>query len=225
MSLPLISFDAAGTLIQVSQPVGRTYAEFAARHGIQVDETALKRAFKSLWGQIPPPHRPEGVKADDDERSWWQQLAARVFETALGTAIPREVFEPLFDGLYRHFAQPEAWIVFDDVKPVLDDLAQDHALCVLSNFDRRLLQILEGHEMTSYFSHVILSSEVGAAKPHPRMFDTALRLMEATPEESWHVGDDDHCDIQGARVLGWKAFAVSRPEQSLWHLLEKVREK
>jgi putative hydrolase of the HAD superfamily len=45
----LISFDAAGTLIQVARPVATTYAEFARTHGISVSEFALKTAFRVVW--------------------------------------------------------------------------------------------------------------------------------------------------------------------------------
>lgn len=219
----LISFDAAGTLIQVRQPVGQTYAEFARRHGVRVEEAALKQAFRAVWGQLPVPLRAEGQPAPDDERSWWRELVTQVFAHALQAPLPEAVLDPLFAHLYAHFAEPEAWSVYDDVMPVLTELAQDHRFCVLSNFDRRLHRILARHGLTPFFEHIILSSEVGASKPHPRMFETALRLMQAEARSSWHVGDDDRCDIQGALGCGWKAFAVSRPESGLWHLVEKVR--
>lgn len=225
MSQNIISFDAAGTLIQVAKPVGQTYAELAKHHGVQVSEEALKRAFRSVWGRLPTPLRPEGVMADDDERSWWWSLALQVFEVALGDTLPLKMFYPLFDDLYHHFAKPEAWIVYDDVEPVLKELIQDHRLCVLSNFDRRLLGLLEGHGIRHYFEHVILSSEVGASKPHPRMFDTVMRVMNVGSECIWHVGDDLRCDIEGAQAMGWQSFAVERPGNDLWRLLEKVREK
>ncbi|TDU70569.1 putative hydrolase of the HAD superfamily [Prosthecobacter fusiformis] len=223
MSRPLISFDAAGTLIQVQEPVGRTYAAFARRHGLDVDESALKPAFRSAWARSPVRLWPEGQCAPDDDRSWWRGLVADVFSEALQAPLEASRLDPLFDELYAHFAKPQAWIVYDDVLPVLSDLARDHQLCVLSNFDRRLRPILAGHGLDRFFAQVILSSEVGASKPHPRMFATALRLMQANAETSWHVGDDEKCDITGALSCGWKAYQVDRPQQGLKPLLEKVR--
>lgn len=223
MSRPLISFDAAGTLIQVKQPVGRTYSYFARRHGLDVAEADLKQAFKKAWGRVPVRLWPEGESSPDDDRSWWKALVAEVFGDVLGRPLSEAVLNSLFDELYLHFAKPEAWMVYDDVLPALEDLSRDHQLCVLSNFDRRLLSILEGHGLTPFFDPVILSSEVGASKPHPRMFNTALRLTGADALTAWHVGDDDRCDIQGAMECGWKAFAVSRPGQGLPQFVEKVR--
>jgi putative hydrolase of the HAD superfamily len=223
MSRPLISFDAAGTLIQVARPVGETYAFFAASHGIRVEAAALKQAFRSLWSRLPARLWPEGQCAPDDEQSWWRELVASVFQETLGRPLPDSQFDPLFEDLYAHFAKPEAWLIYDDVLPALMELSRDHRLCVLSNFDRRLHTILAGHGLDRFFEHVILSSEVGASKPHPRMFQTTLRLMQADAATSWHVGDDERCDIQGALAGGWQAFAVARPQQGLMHLVEKVR--
>lgn len=223
MPRPLISFDAAGTLIQVRRPVGRTYAEFAREHGVAVEEAALKLAFRSVWGRLEPPLWPEGQASPDNDRAWWRKLVAEVFAEVLKAPLAEGVLEPLFESLYCHFARPDAWVVFEDVLPVLKDLGRDHDLCVLSNFDGRLRGILAGHGLDGFFKEIILSSEVGASKPHPRMFDTALRRMQTVAATSWHAGDDPRCDIQGAENAGWRAFEVTRPGEGLRTLAEKVR--
>ena len=37
-----VFFDAAGTLLEVAEPVGKTYARFARRHGLAVEAAALE---------------------------------------------------------------------------------------------------------------------------------------------------------------------------------------
>jgi len=221
--MPLISFDAAGTLVQVSEPVAVTYARYASGHDVQVEAAALQSAFRAVWGRLPTPLWPEGQAAPDDDRSWWRHLVEEVFAQAIGRPLPQTVIGPLFEALYTHFAQPEAWTVYDDVRPALSDLVRDHALCVLSNFDCRLRTILAGHGLDRFFQHIILSSEVGASKPHPRMFATTLRMLNAQAEMSLHVGDDPRCDIAGAQAAGWHTFPVVRPESGLDLLVEKIR--
>jgi putative hydrolase of the HAD superfamily len=218
----LISFDAAGTLIHVREPVGETYAMFGRKHGIHASPAALKSAFKELWLQVPPPLHPEGQGSPDDDRSWWHEFARAVFSKALGESAPLKPFDDLFDDLYRHYANAEAWEVFADVPATLKGLVKRQRLCVLSNFDRRLLSILEGHRIDRYFEHVVLSSEVGAAKPDARMFLIAQRLFGYEPHECLHVGDDFRCDVQGALAQGWQAYQVARPQSGLKLLLEKV---
>ena len=138
------------------------------------------------------------------------------FVHATGRGLPEGVLEPLFEELYTHFARPGAWGVYDDVRPALEFLRGRRCqLFVLSNFDTRLRRILKGHDLARYFDGVILSSEVGASKPHPRMFAEGLRLAQARPEECLHVGDDLKADVGGARAAGMAAFHVDRPAQGL----------
>lgn len=223
MRLEFLFFDAAGTLIRPAHPVGATYARFAFRHGVRVDEGDLMQAFRAVWKATAPPiHAPDQPPADDD-RGWWRLLVAEVFARVLGTALPEDTLEGLFAELYAHYAMPEAWAVFDDVLPALEDLTRDHRLLVLSNFDRRLRSILQGHDLTRFFEAVIISSEVGAAKPHPRMFQAALNCAGSEPETCLHVGDDARCDGEGAKKAGIHFFEVRRPETGLVALVEKVR--
>lgn len=218
----LISFDAAGTLIGVSRPVAATYADFAQQYGVIVNETRLKAAFRNTWQKFLPPLHAEGSPPVDDDRSWWQELVRQVFLEATGSFLDSSVFPPLFDALYKHYAKPEAWRVYDDVFPALTRLRENYELCVLSNFDRRLFSILEGHNLLRPFGSIIISSEVGASKPHPRMFAAALLSMGGDPNQSLHVGDDLRNDVEGGRAAGWQTFLVHRPHANLFTLAEKV---
>ncbi|MGV3661517.1 MAG: HAD-IA family hydrolase [Prosthecobacter sp.] len=223
MPLQALFFDAAGTLIEPAEPVGATYARFAAQHGIQTDAVVVMQAFRAAWKASPPALHPPGQRSADDDRGWWQALVADVFARVLGTPLVEDVLERLFAALYDHFARPEAWVVFEDVLPTLEALSQNHHLLVLSNFDRRLRSILAGHDLSRFFSQIILSSEVGAAKPHPRMFQAALAAAGCAPEECLHVGDDWKCDAEGAECAGIHFFGVQRPGNGLDTLVQKVR--
>ncbi|WP_395751018.1 HAD-IA family hydrolase [Prosthecobacter sp.] len=223
MALHTLFFDAAGTLIRPAKPVGTTYAEVARRHGISVAPDVLMQAFRLAWKETSSPLHPEGQSSADDDRSWWLALVRMVFSRVLGAPVPEAVLEDLFSELYELYAQPQAWTVFDDVVPALNDLARDHRLLVLSNFDRRLRSILGGHDLLRWFEHVIISSEVGAAKPHPRMFQAALAASGCLPQEALHIGDDAICDVAGAQDSGIHAFQVIRPESGMTGLVQKVR--
>ena len=223
MPLQTLFFDAAGTLILPAEPVGKTYAQHALSHGIEAEPDAIMKAFRMAWKETPPPLHPTGQAAADDDRGWWQALVGDVFGRVLGRPLNEEVIDALFSELYLHYAQPQAWSVFEDVVPALDDLSRDHRLLVLSNFDRRLRSILDGHDLLKYFEQVIISSEVGAAKPHVRMFQSALAAGGCPPQESLHIGDDVKCDLAGAQSCGIHAFHVQRPENGLDVLVQKVR--
>lgn len=195
------------------------YQRLANRHGVQVDSEALSRAFRSAWQASPPPlHERPPV---DDDRGWWRALVAKTFALAAGAPLDKQVLEPLFDELYQHYAEPQAWSVYEEVPSLLRQWHEaGHRLYVLSNFDKRLRRILDGHDLAWYFEGMIISSEVGASKPHPRIFEAALERAGARAEQCLHIGDDAVADVAGAEALGIRALQVRRPEQTLRDLLK-----
>jgi putative hydrolase of the HAD superfamily len=206
----VIFFDAAGTLIRVAEPVGQTYARIALQHGLQAEAAELEKSFRAAWKQMAPPH---GVQEDDD-RSWWHALVEKTFRTSISDA--------LFDQLYAHYASAEAWHLFDEVIPTLQLLHQHSRLWVLSNFDKRLRHILAGHGIDSLFEGIIISSEVGVAKPDARIFTEALRQGRVTAEQALHVGDEARADAEGASSAGMECFLLQRPEVDLTALTRKL---
>jgi putative hydrolase of the HAD superfamily len=97
-------------------------------------------------------------------------------------------------------------------------------LAVISNFDGRLRMILEHLSVSKFFSHVFLSSELGADKPDPEIFRRALRLSHTQPAETLHIGDDPVRDWEGASQAGLPIFRLERPRNSLRDLLALVNE-
>lgn len=217
-----VFFDAAGTLIDLAEPVGRVYARLASRHGVRAEADQLQSAFARAWRATPPPLHPEDKPSGDDDRSWWLGVVRRTFEQVLPQPLPKTALQALFEDLYRHFAQPEAWRLFDDVMPALDLLRGRFDLHVLSNFDRRLGGILRGLGIADRFQSMTLSSVVGASKPHPRLFSQALAAARGDAATSLHVGDETEADIEGAAAAGFHAWHVKRPGACLMTLAEKL---
>lgn len=59
---------------------------------------------------------------------------------------------------------------------------------------------------------VFISSEIGAAKPDPRIFNQALQAHGARPEEALYVGDSLTGDGLGAHGAGLAAFWLDRQQ-------------
>lgn len=211
--LKTIFFDAAGTLIHLPKSVGHHYALVGRRVGLALDAPALDRAFTACWKQMPARPAIEGPREDDD-KSWWLELVDRVIDqVAPATSeLDRDAF---FEAAYSHFAEAGVWELFPDVIEVLEALRPRFDLAVVSNFDGRLRMILEHLGVSQFFSHVFLSSELGADKPDPEIFRRALRLSGARPNETLHVGDDPVRDWQGAEAAGLFVFRLDRPRNSL----------
>lgn len=62
-----------------------------------------------------------------------------------------------------------------------------------------------------YFSHVVLSDDIGIQKPDRRIFDHAMRLAGyADPSRMLMIGDNPVADIDGATGAGWQAVYFNR---------------
>jgi len=209
MALAAVTLDAAGTLIEVAEPVGQTYARFAARHGIRLVPERVERAFAQALAAAPPLAFP-GVGAAhlaDRERTWWKAIVGRAFADA--AALPS--FDSCFAELFAHYARPQAWRVFPEVAGALRLLhTRGLRLAVVSNFDARLLPVLEGLGLRSLVDHVVHSSAAGAAKPDAAIFRVALTALGVPGSEALHAGDGLVADVGGARRAGLRAVLVDR---------------
>lgn len=215
----VVTFDAAGTLIRLLHPPGRTYAETARLFGYHLDPDRVQDAFRAAWKTVPPPPESEGPNPDDD-RGWWRNLVARTFEEARYQIIP---FDEYFNAVYETFARPGVWELFEEVPGVLTELRRLKVrLGVISNFDRRLYGILAQLGIRDDFEHVIISSEIGARKPAARIFLAAARRFKVEANEILHVGNEPESDIAGARGAGFDALLVDENRSVLSTLLSRL---
>lgn len=202
MTRGAIFFDAAGTLFDAREPVGHTYARIARKHGVNADDESatagFRRAFGSSDGLAFGPGR-DGPELMRLERRWWRELVARSF-AGLGEF---DDFDAFFDELFAYFAEPAHWRAFPDALASLDRLAQDgFRLGVISNFDSRLHRILDGLGLRSCFECVMISTEVGYAKPAREIFVAAMERLGVSADKAAHVGDSEHMDVAGAQAVG-----------------------
>jgi putative hydrolase of the HAD superfamily len=212
MGFLVVTFDAVGTLIELTRSPGTIYSEVAREFGQDWDAARVQQAFRRAWKETPPPTDVAGPRPDDDRR-WWHELVARTLALA-ERSLP--AFDDYFERVYRQFEQPGIWRARTGAEEVLGTLQRSGArLGVLSNFDGRLHTVLRILELAPYFEHVIVSSEVGANKPSPAIFRTALARFGVTPSRMLHVGDDPDLDGKGAAALGISAFLVQEPERGL----------
>jgi putative hydrolase of the HAD superfamily len=205
MFIRVVTFDAAGTIIRLVDPPGRTYAKTARLFGYDLDPRRVQDAFRIAWKTLPPPPESAGPQPDDD-RNWWRRLVSNTICSA-GYEIDR--FDDYFTELYETFARPGVWELFPDVPLVLTSLSRlGIRLGVISNFDCRLYDVLRHLGVRDAFEHVIVSSQVGAQKPAARIFLEAARRFGVAVDEILHIGDDPESDFAGARLAGLHALLV-----------------
>jgi putative hydrolase of the HAD superfamily len=200
----LVFFDVGGTILTVRPSVGHVYAEAAARLGYPVDPQGVNRAFRAAWGRSLARRRAaEYVSTDAILREEWRTIVADSFSGL----VPEEIALRAFEELYEHFAGPEPWGLAAGAEETFRALkALGVRLGILSNWDRRLPLTLEKLGISRYFDLMVISYEVGVEKPHPRIFEEALRLAGGIPAGTAMVGDSLDQDIEPARALGWRTL-------------------
>lgn len=209
MAFKAIFFDAAGTLIRPVKPIGESYVLLAKKYGKDVPPLEVRRRFHDCFFSAAPLAFPGAApeKLPELERAWWKELVRKVFE-AWGSF---ERFDDYFAELFSYFSGPDAWALFPEAVETLSVLKERRLiLAVISNFDSRLLGILEGLGISSCFDSILISSRVGHAKPAPEIFHAALETHQLKPEESLHVGDSPEKDAAGARAAGLTGVLLDR---------------
>lgn len=208
-----IFFDAAGTLIRLTKSVGENYALVAARQGLVLDAAELDRAFAEVWKEVPL--RPATAQPRlDDDKGWWRDLVERVLDR-IGAQLGPLDCDTFFEAVYGHFAEAGVWELYPEVLDVIEELALRFELAVVSNFDSRLRMILQHLTIAQYFRHVFISSELGADKPNPFIYERALEVSGLAPAEVLHAGDDPEHDWAAACAAGLEVFRLDRPHNSL----------
>jgi putative hydrolase of the HAD superfamily len=208
----VVTFDAAGTLIRLVRPPGVIYAEVARLFGFSLDPDRVQEAFRNTWKTFAPSAEREGPLADDD-RDWWRELVLRTLETG-GYRI--DPFDEYFKAVYQVFARPGVWELWPDVPLIMTELTRLRMrLGVISNFDRRLYEILAHLGIREAFEHVIISSEIGVRKPAARIFKEAAQRFNVNVNEILHVGDEMESDFAGARAAGLNALLVDHKASKL----------
>lgn len=105
---------------------------------------------------------------------------------------------------YRH----ECETLYADAPRVLELLSHRYELGVIANQADGLEKRLGGFGILRYFTHIVSSWDVGAMKPDPRIFETALEKAGCPPHEAVMIGDRLDNDVAPAKALGMKTVRV-----------------
>lgn len=218
METPKVIFvDAVGTLFGVDGSVGKAYATIAERFNVEADAAALNDAFFHSFGEAESMAFPgvEPTQIPALEYAWWQAIAEKSF-AAVGKLTAFEDFNAFFAALYAYFAGAEPWVVYPDAYHSLERWkAKDIELGVISNFDSRIFTVLDALALADFFTTVTISTEIGAAKPDPKIFVAALEKHDCQPTDAWHVGDSYTDDYEGAKAAGLRAVWLQRSEETI----------
>jgi putative hydrolase of the HAD superfamily len=198
-----VFFDVDFTLIHpgpMFQAVG--YKASCARYGIDIDESKFDAAVAGA-----------GSVLDDTldqlyDAGLYVAYTKRIIQL-MGGAGPR--LEDVAQEIYDEWAKHHHFSLYDDVPGALRTLRERGVrLGLISNSHRCLASFQQHFELHGLIAAAISSSEHGYMKPHPSIFEAALKLVGARAEESIMVGDSYAHDIAGAQRVGIRGVLVQR---------------
>jgi putative hydrolase of the HAD superfamily len=218
MAIKAIFFDAAGTLFYLTKTVGDHYALVGNEIGLKLDAKKLDQAFHAAWKQMPQRAAIDGPRENDD-KGWWRELVDLVLDQ-VAPSLSEFDRDNFFEVAYEHFAEAGVWELYPEVPGVLQQLQPRFQLAVISNFDGRLRLILKHLGISKFFTHIFVSSEIGADKPDPEIYRRALKFIDLKPNQVLHVGDEPERDWEAASAAGLRVFQLDRPRNSSLDLLK-----
>ncbi len=113
---------------------------------------------------------------------------------------------------------PSKTILIDGARDLLNYLDDKYNLHLITNgFAEVQRRKLKNSDLSKYFKTLTISEEVGKQKPHPIVFETALKNSAATEKTSHYIGDNLEADIKGAIGSGWKAYWYTKDDSAYSH--------
>ena len=205
----LLDFD--GTLVDwlgaLEAGVRAAAAQLGRRYGLDPDEVAARTlAFEAeVFESHAEGWNLGGIGAPELHQAIWRR--------ALGEyGLDDQQAEFLSAAQWQ--AELAAYRAFDDVAAFLDAAAgAGIRLALVTNGPGGVQRAkLERIGLADAFHAVLISAEVGAAKPDTRIFDVALDAIGVDPDPAlvWHIGDSLEFDIAGARAAGVGSVWLNR---------------
>lgn len=207
MPIRVICFDLDDTLWPVDSVI---------RHA----ENALQQWFLRYYPRIPQQFSISDMRVmRQDLLNEQPELYANLHElrrinikqVVNATGYDEKIIESalhVFDKA-RHEVKP-----YHDVIPVLQRLHKNYTLCALTNGSADVKRI---DKLSRFFSISLRASDVGYAKPHPALFETACQRCQVKPQQVLHVGDHADSDVLGALQVGMYAIWMNRKKQD-WNM-------
>jgi HAD superfamily hydrolase (TIGR01662 family) len=197
-----VFFDVDFTLIYPGptfQGVG--YARFCAGHGIWVDPSRFDAAVRAASSIL------DEAQEHVYDAEIFVRYTGRIIQEMGGKGAVADCAREIYD----EWAENQHFFLYDDVAPVLRELAsRGLKIGLISNSHRPLTSFQQHFELDGLITAAVSSSEHGYMKPHPSIFTAAMTLAGAEPSESMMVGDSLSHDIDGARRVGMRGVLVHR---------------
>jgi epoxide hydrolase-like predicted phosphatase len=182
MSIRAVFFDLGGVIVRTEYQTPREH--LAERLGMEYDDL-YRIVFDSETGHQASIGAITSVQH-------WEAVMKRLKR-------PYEEMSAIRDEFYA------GDIVDRQILDFLRSLRGKYKIGLISNAWGDLRDYLVREKMDDAFDHIIISAEVGVAKPEAKIFQIALKQAEVSPSEAVFV-DDFYVNIEGCEKVGMKGI-------------------
>ncbi len=200
-------------------------------------DLAFEKAFKNLNFNVDL-HKFLNYYRPINQKYWKWYREEKVTKDQLRHGRLRETFEilkisttpDLLEAMALEYIRvlPENNQLFEGTLEILEHLSLKYQMHIITNgFHEVQHHKLEKSGIAKYFNEIITSESVGFQKPHPAIFEYAIKKVNTTPQESIMIGDNWEADIMGAHQCGMHVIFcnyhkenVGENIKSVTHLLE-----
>lgn len=194
MSIRAVFFDLGGVIVRTEYQTPRE--RLAERLGMEYDDLS-KIVFDSETGQ----------------------------QASIGAITSLQHWEAVMKRLKRPYEEMTAIrdeffagdIVDHQLLDFLRSLRGKYKTGLISNAWSDLRDYIVREKMDDAFDHLIISSEVGVAKPEAKIFQIALKQAGVSPSEAVFV-DDFYVNIEGCEKVGIKGIHFKDAPSALQQL-------
>ncbi|MBI9008618.1 MAG: YjjG family noncanonical pyrimidine nucleotidase [Tenericutes bacterium] len=193
MNYKMIIFDADDTLFDFSKT-----EEFAFHKAMKESEIPFKDEYLKIYKEINIAIWQEFEKGLITQKELKIDRVQRFFKAI---NVQRDAYS-FSESFLTHLAQGS--FLFDGVKELIQDLAKTHRLVLVTNGLKRVQNIrIVKSVIASYFEKIIISDEIGYAKPNPMIFIKGLEDIELPAKDKiLMIGDGLGSDILGGINFG-----------------------
>lgn len=211
-----VFFDLYGTLLIYGDmdAADRAWCEVQhaalQSHGLDMTLDEFHGRARGMFDAPPPAEAPGEAGLTLAERR------LQAFYEDLGLSVPVGLMQELDEVAQRAW---QRYIPLDPAaKDVLGRLRDTKSVALVSNYDHppHVCGLLSGLGLNALFDCVVISGEIGVAKPDPRVFAPALEATGLGPGEVVYVGDAG-VDMDGAAAAGIGSIRIDRDGAAWTH--------
>ena len=207
----VIFFDIDETLINQKKAEAAAAARLLAAYGDLLDRSCSAAEFCRIWRALREKYAPEflagKVSVAEQRRCRMRGLFA-LYGRRLSVREADRLIE-FYESHYR-----DSWALFDDVLPALQSLDGYRCGIISNGSSRQQKAKIQKTGIGNFFDTIVVSEDIGVAKPHPGIFWTACRRAGAWPQQCYHVGDRLDHDALASRAAGMRSFWLCRDHRS-----------